>query len=153
MRKKALIEGQPHAQSCLTLCNPVDCSPPGSSVHGILQARILEQVAISFCRGSSQPRDGSGVSWVSCITGRFFTTVPPGEACQVAKLSSSKLSRHQNQDWAKEMRCWQPNILCVLSETLEHSRDTRWKLRNDKLLLDFQQDNESVLVHHCNKRC
>ena len=45
------------AQSCPTLCNPVDCSPPGSSVHGILQARILEWVAISFSRGSSQPRD------------------------------------------------------------------------------------------------
>ena len=39
------------AQSCLTLCNPVDCSPPGCSVHGILQARILEWVAISFSRG------------------------------------------------------------------------------------------------------
>ena len=44
-------------QSCPTLCNHVDCSPPGSSVHGILQARILEWVAISFSRGSSQPRD------------------------------------------------------------------------------------------------
>ena len=43
------------AQSCLTLCDPVDCSPPGSSVHGILQARILEWVAISFSRGSFQP--------------------------------------------------------------------------------------------------
>ena len=41
------------AQSCPTLCDPVDCSPPGSSVHGILQARILEWVAISFSRGSS----------------------------------------------------------------------------------------------------
>ena len=45
------------AQLCLTLCDPMDCSPPGSSVHGILQARILEWVAISFSRGSSQPRD------------------------------------------------------------------------------------------------
>ena len=44
-------------QSCLTLCNPVDCSPPGFSVHGILQARILEWVTISFSRGSSRPRD------------------------------------------------------------------------------------------------
>ena len=43
-------------QSCLTLCNPIIYSPPGSSVHGILQARILEWVAISFSRGSSQPR-------------------------------------------------------------------------------------------------
>ena len=44
------------AQSCPTLCNPMDYSPPGSSVHGILQARILEWVAISFSRGSSEPR-------------------------------------------------------------------------------------------------
>ena len=42
---------------CLTLCNPMDCSPPGSSVHGILQARILEWVDISFSRGFSQQRD------------------------------------------------------------------------------------------------
>ena len=57
------------AQSCTTLCNPVDCSPPGSSVHGILQARILQWVAISFPRGSSRPR-----AWtrVSCIAGRHF---------------------------------------------------------------------------------
>ena len=46
-----------HLQSCPTLCDPVDCSPPGSSVHGILQARILEWVAISFSRGSYRPRD------------------------------------------------------------------------------------------------
>ena len=45
------------AQSCPTLCNPMDCSPPGSSIHGILQTRILEWVAISFSRESSQPRD------------------------------------------------------------------------------------------------
>ena len=44
-------------QSCLTLCNPMDYNSPGSSVHGILQAKILEWVAISFSRGSSQPRD------------------------------------------------------------------------------------------------
>ena len=52
-------------QSCPTLCNPVDCSPPGSSVHGILQARILQWVAISFSRGSSQPRDQTQISLVA----------------------------------------------------------------------------------------
>ena len=57
-------------QSCPTLCNSMDCSPPGSSVHGILQVRILEWVAIPFSRGSSQPRDWTHISW---ITGRFFT--------------------------------------------------------------------------------
>ena len=45
------------AESCPTLCDPTDCSPPDSSVHGILQARILEWVAMSFSRGSSKPRD------------------------------------------------------------------------------------------------
>ena len=62
------------------LCTPLDCSPPGSSVHGILQARILEQVATPSSRGSSQPRDGTHVSWVSCIAGGFVTTVPPGKS-------------------------------------------------------------------------
>ena len=54
------------AQSCLTLCNPMDCSLSGSSVHGILQARILELVAISFSFGASQPRDQTHIS---CIGG------------------------------------------------------------------------------------
>ena len=55
------------AQLCLTLCDPMDCSPPGSSAHGISQARILEQVAISFSKGSSQPRDQTQASYVACI--------------------------------------------------------------------------------------
>ena len=57
------------AQLCPTLCDPMDCSPPGSPIHGILQARLLEWVAISFSRGSSQPRDQT---WVSRIVGRGF---------------------------------------------------------------------------------
>ena len=61
-------------QSCLTLCDPMDCSPPGSSVHGILQARILEWFAISFSKGSSQPRDRTCVSCLCLkLAGRFFT--------------------------------------------------------------------------------
>ena len=59
------------AQSCPTLCDPKDCSPPGSSVHGILQARILEWVAIYSPRESSQPRDQTCISY---ITSKFFTT-------------------------------------------------------------------------------
>ena len=62
---KALVD-----ESCPTLCDPMDCSPPGSSVHGILQARILQWVAIAFSRGSSSPRDQTQVS---NITGRFLT--------------------------------------------------------------------------------
>ena len=58
------------ARSGPTLCNPMDCSPPSSSVYEISQAGILEGVTISFSRGSSWPRDWT---WVSCIAGRFFT--------------------------------------------------------------------------------
>ena len=58
------------AQSCPTLCDPLDCSPPGPSVHGILQARMLESVAIPFSRRSSQPRDQT---LISGILGGFFT--------------------------------------------------------------------------------
>ena len=64
-------------QLCLTLCKPVDCSSPASSVHGILQARILEWVAMPSSRGSSQPRDWTCVSYVSCIG---FTTSDALEA-------------------------------------------------------------------------
>ena len=57
-------------QSCPMLCDPMDCSTPGSSVHGILQARTLEWLPIPFSRGPSQPRDQTRVS---CIAGRGFT--------------------------------------------------------------------------------
>ena len=66
-----LIGGKVKAtQSCPTLCDSMDYNPPGSSVHGILQARMLEWVAISFSRGSSQPRHQTQVT---CIAGRFST--------------------------------------------------------------------------------
>ena len=57
------------AQSCLTIHDPLDCSPPGASVHEILQARILEWVAISYSRGSSPAKDQTCISSISC-TGR-----------------------------------------------------------------------------------
>ena len=63
-------------QSCLILCDPIDHSSPCSSTHGILQARILEQVAISFSRGIFQPRDRTQVFFVATqvfTAGRFFT--------------------------------------------------------------------------------
>ena len=62
------------AQPCPTLCNPMDCGPPGSSVHGILQARTLEWVAMPSSRGSSRPRDRTHIS---CVAGGSFTTLPP----------------------------------------------------------------------------
>ena len=71
------------AKSSLTLCDPMACSPPGSSVHRISQARILEWIAIFYSSGSLQPKDGTQVSYLAY---RFFTIEPPGDL--VEKLRS-----------------------------------------------------------------
>ena len=68
--------------SHVRLCDPMNCRLPGSSVHGIFQARVLEWVAISFSRGSFWPRDWT---WVSCIAGRFFTYWATREAIPIVK--------------------------------------------------------------------
>ena len=68
------------AKSCLTLCDSVDCSLPGSCVRGISEARVLEWVAFFFSRGSSRTRDQT---WVSCIASRFFTVWATMEALYV----------------------------------------------------------------------
>ena len=86
------------AQSCLTLCDPMDCSPPGSSVHGIFQAWILEWVAISCSRGCSQPRDRTQVSH---IVGRLFTV-------QIA------IGLANNHPWL-----WSPGYTYVLCENFK----------------------------------
>ena len=95
--KKCLLEGvqitcvcmrAKSLQSCLTLCDRLDGSPPGSSVHEILLARILESVAMPSSRGSSPPGDQNCVSCGSCIAGRFFTAEPPGKPPYLAYLAS-----------------------------------------------------------------
>ena len=70
------------AQSCPTLCDPIDCSLPGSFVHGISQARIPEWVAIPFSRALSQPRDQTLVSHVAGIAADSLWTEPPGKHLQ-----------------------------------------------------------------------
>ena len=69
LRWKEKVKWSEVAQSCPTLCDPMDCSLPGSSVHGIFQARVLEWIAISFSSGSSRPRDGTQVSRI--VDSRF----------------------------------------------------------------------------------
>ena len=87
------------AKSCPTLCNPMDFSPPGSSVHGISQTRILEWVAISFSRGSSWPRDQT---WVSC-TGRrilYWWAIRKAQSLITKKkLRSFKLTNKLSDPW------------------------------------------------------
>ena len=84
-------------QSCLTLCNPMKCSLPGSSVHGILQTRVLEWVAIPFSRVSSGLRDRILVSW---IAGRFFTIWAPGKP-KFKRKAANSLIRIRSWDWTR----------------------------------------------------
>ena len=119
-------------QSCLTLCNLMDCSPPSSSVRGILQARIMEWVAICFSRGSSWPRDWI---WVSCIAGRFFTVWDTRVACNRNDflLFMELYLYHVNSSYHGSSLCggclgWGEVIMLESVETLN------WKMS----LLEFQ---------------
>ena len=82
-----------------TLWDPMGCSPPGSSVHGILQARIVQRVATPSSRGSSRPRDRSRVSCIFCIASRYFTAEPPFKRCAPCQLVSGSYS--QNRSWKR----------------------------------------------------
>ena len=80
--------GSQSFQSCLTLYSPMDCNPPGSSVHGIFPARLLEWVAMPSSKGSSWSRDRT---LLSCIAGRFFINAPPGNARWISSVQSSSV--------------------------------------------------------------
>ena len=90
------------AQSCLTLCNPMDCSLPGFSVHRILQARILEWVAMPSSRGSSRPRDWIYFSYIACI-GRRVLYHKAHLGSPASLWSSSKT--HQTKQSAYHYNC------------------------------------------------
>ena len=85
-------------QSCPTLCDPMECSPPGSSVHGISQARIMEWVAISSSRGSSQSRDWTCVSCISCINRRILYHWSTEE--DLKNIMLSEINQSQKE------KCW-----------------------------------------------
>ena len=90
-------------QSCLTLCDPMDCSLPGSSVLGIFQARILEWVAIPFSRGSSQPRNQTQVSHTA---GRLFTVWATRDQLPVFMMPATTILKHKKEkDTRLSLRC------------------------------------------------
>ena len=104
-------------KSCSTLCNPMNCRLPGSSVHGISQVKTLEWVAIFFSRGSSQLRDQTQVCCVSCIVGRFLTAEPLGKAwitsvltarlhCCGMKEATDKMSDKGDGWTARKLHFW-----------------------------------------------
>ena len=80
------------SQSCLTLCSPMDCSPPGSSVHGIFQARILDWIAVPFSRGSSQSRDQTRVSYIAGSLYCWATREAPPNCVSVVDNSALRSS-------------------------------------------------------------
>ena len=108
------------AQSCLTLCDPTDCSPPVSSVHGILQARTLERITIPFSRGSTWPRDQTQVS---CIAGKLFTC-----NFNVNSFLFNSFLFFGLYPLAMTNTCWFPS---------HHAISFHWTLVHVFLLLDF----------------
>ena len=117
------------AQLCPTLWDPVDCSPPGSSVHGILQARILEWVAISFSRGFSQSRDRTQVS---CIRGKRFNLCATREA-----LLHLWISEKDNRAHASKMQWCDRHMIIVIDILIPEGR--KWnRHRKEFLVLIFR---------------
>ena len=101
------------AQSCLTLCDPMDCSPPGSSIHGISQARILEWVTISFSMGSSWPWDRT------CVSSLLHWQV---DSLTLSHQGSPKMRIHENRSQSYEFE----------SKMVGTSRLHRWNERTSK---------------------
>ena len=103
-------------QSCPFLCDPMDCSPPDFSVHGFLQARILKWVAISFSRGSPQPRDWTQISH---IAGRFFTIWVNREALRVVLKTDRGLDQlwMRKKEAGRKRRLFKNAEICWLYDT------------------------------------
>ena len=100
------------AQSCPTLCDPVDCSLPGSSVHGILQARVLEWAAISFSRGSSQPRDRTQVSRIAGRRFNLWATRESPKLSLAKLLSKCSLSVSRGVSWVLDFCLLKAKVHC-----------------------------------------
>ena len=112
------------AQLCPTLSDPMDCSLPGSSVHGILQTRILEWVAIPFSRGSFQPKDWT---WFSCIAGRFFTVSTTKETLKVISLYLKRHRKSVKQMNDREALCFGRITLAAV-----HRRYLSWQVQESR---------------------
>ena len=131
------------AQSCWTLCDPMDCSLPGSSLHGILQARILEWVAISFSRESSWPRDGTQVS---SIPGRRFNHMSV-----MLKILQARLQQYMNCELpdvysglrkGREARDQTANIHWIIEKAREFQKNTYFCFINYTKAFDCVDHNE-----------
>ena len=120
---------------CLTLYNPMNCSQPGSSVHGILQERILEWVAIPLFKGSFRPRDQTQIS---CTAGRFFTVWATREALpQYKRKSSQKIHNDDNNNRNnnnKKQQHWEISSSPVVRTPLPLQATQVWPLVRELLI-------------------
>ena len=134
-------------QPCPTPRNPMGCSPPGSSVHGVLQARIVEWIAMPFSRGSSQPR---GCAPVSRTAGRFFTVWATREASkktdlsQITCRSSAELYVHAVQSGALRVGELQSPAVCVQISVANASWRTFCKFLNLSVPVHILWNNEKT---------
>ena len=136
----------------------MNCSPPGSPVHGILQARTLEWVVISYCMGSSQPRVWTRVSCASCIDSRVFTTEPPGKPCTVLyvnyiSINLEEMNKCQVYRANKKHlgRVYQEHLM-IAGTTEEKERDGLKKNHN---YVECHQFDALILTEHllCLRPC
>ena len=123
-------------QLCLTVCDPINCSPLGYSVHGTMQARILEWIAMPSSRGSSWPRERTHISyllWSPVLADRFFTFSATWEACKI-KIKLNKFIEHL--PFARQLpKCqWfksESHLLSILMGLIPQCRDNdkayRWE--------------------------
>ena len=119
-------------------CNPMDYSPPGSSVHGILQARTLEWVAISFSRGSSQAKDRT---LIFALAGRFFTTEPPGRPSMAVE---TEFHTPRTRSLEQDAVLWNQNQALIQLIYKPQLRPASWVLIQSKFL---KMHVMSLLVH------
>ena len=116
------------AQSCPTLCDPMDCSPPGSLIYGIFQAWILEWVAISFSRGCSPPRDWI---WVSCLVDRHLTV-------QATREQMIQLNHEDNLQGFQNLPVSQVStVLCRKMTAFPLAYTKTWAKKRSFLTLPF----------------
>ena len=108
-------------QSCLTLWDPVDCCPPGSSVHGILQACVLEWVAMPSSRGSSQPRDQTRIFYVPCIGRQVLY-----HECQLGSPYFPTIDYYSVMKWKEPLshERTQGNFKCIFLSGRSQSKKT-----------------------------
>ena len=130
--------------SCRTLCNPMDCCPPGSSVHGIIQPRVPEWIATSSSREFSRPRDWTGISCVSCIGMKILYHWATWKAI-VSSLLYGNFTRLKNIHWVYMNWCWRTRMIYVVMKSLKFNIQ-KTKIIASGPITSWEIDGETVEI-------